>query len=206
MLPSPQWAAKPGPLRPWTLTPQDRPEPTSPRCAATGHGGRRREPWMRVGTAGTIREFPRKPRRPGTPSHPGGRGVWTLGSPAAAAPRESVRGPHEARVPTLSQGAARGPRPAAELTVLLVVKHWPPRRGRRHGRAHPLFPLAPRKQGARLRAGIACVPGPELTGGGRRRGRGRVGATGARAAEGRRAGGRRGAAAPTLRATPHRRA
>lgn len=145
-------------------------------------------------------ETPRDAFPPRRPRCPDARKSYRRSRPARG------RGVPRSRVCTLSPGAARSPRRAAALTVLLVVKHRPPRRGRRHGRAHPLLPLAPRKQGARLRAGIARVPGPGLAGGGRRRGGGRVGAGGARAAGGRRAGGRRGAAAPALGAAPHRRA
>lgn len=99
------------------------------------------------------------------------------------------------------------PQWAVSLTVLLVVKHRPPRAGCRYGRhRHPLLPLAPLKQGARLRASIASVPGPGLAGCGRRQGGGRIGARWARATGRRRAWGRRGAAAPALGAAPHRQA
>lgn len=152
-----------------------------------------------MGTSGTVREFPRKQSSPG--SLPTRR-------PQCLDARKSYRRSPPARArggPTLSPERPESHR-AAELTVFLVVKHGPPRWGPRHGRAHPLLPLAPRKQGARLSAGIARVPGSRLARGGRLQGWGCVGARGAREAGGRRAGGRRGAAAPALRATPHRQA
>ena len=73
--PSPQYVANPGGTPTTDPLPKGRAQACSARRAATGHGGRRREPWMRVGAAGTTSEFPRKPSRPGTPSHPGGLGV-----------------------------------------------------------------------------------------------------------------------------------
>lgn len=170
-----------------------RPEGPGPACssrgAATGNGGLGRAPRTRVG-----------------PQPPGASFSGSRGAPGRRPTRGTPAGKSRPAPPAPAR--ARGPHavPAPALTVLLVVKHRPPRGGRRHGRAHPLLPLAPRKQGARLRADIARVPGPGLAGSGRLQGRGCFGAGGARTAGGRRARGRRGAAAPALRATPHRRA
>lgn len=123
--------------------------------------------------------------------------------PPLRPPCDSAQGLHGPGYPVVPGS----PQWADSLTVLLVVKHRPPRAGCRYGRhRHPLLPLAPLKQGARLRAGITSVPAPRLVGCGRLLGRGRIGARGASATRRRRARGRRGAAAPALGAAPHRQA
>ncbi|KAM9051768.1 uncharacterized protein AAG666_001470 [Megaptera novaeangliae] len=145
-----------------------------------------------LATAGAFAPTDRRPspRKAGRPTPPVAPPLDTEDTRGHRKHRSRVSSETETPL-TPSHREALVPRPAEIL---------PPR---------PRCESAPSPQtarGARLRAGIARVPGPGLAGGERRRGGGRVGAGGARAAGGRRAGGRRGAATPALGAAPHGRA